>query len=908
MSTHQQNDPSAPAGYAAAAIHDAAMTESSRPIRWLGRALPLAILLLVGILAAREVRGLDLHAIRSVLGALSLPQLLLIQGLALTGVLVMSLYDWQAARSMAIRIAPRTLVVNAWIANAFNNLIGLSGLAGSGIRMVLMAGERVDARRAAAFAALIMVSVPVGLAVLCWALLLAGAPDLNGLPIPAWTAWLALGAFAVYPLAYVFLLQRGALTRVLRGLAPQSLRSLLTMIAISTLDWLLAASVAWVALTFSGAPIPWLHFLFGFVLASSLGILSLIPGGLGVFDTALVILLAPFVPGPEHIVSGLLLYRLCYYLVPWLIAVYLGSDKLMLSEQWQHMALARLWRENRLLELLRLPLNLMASLGVRALAYLSFGGGIVLLVSAAFPALQDRLTVLRAYLPLAAIEISHLLSVIAGVLLIALARGIAGQVRSAYTLTQILLLGGAFFTFLKGIDYEEAIALLLVALLLHRQRSRFYRDSYPLLSPRSLIWLVGLICSVIGFAWLGDWVHGAIPLGWQHLARSGAGLEAPRFARGLLAAAGVAAAFIGWSFFQRPKIVPAGIDRQTLVEAETILNRFGGSEFAHLVFLGDKSLLWSPDRTAFIQYAMIRDRLIALGDPCGNPAAFDTVLIAFRDYADRHGLTPCLYEVSEAHLHHYHDAGFALFKLGEAAVVELADFTLEGKRGAALRHSINRAKRSGAEFALLEQPLEEPLWATLRALSDRWLMEREAAEKGFSLGNFNEAYLRRSPIAIIEVKGRVVAFANLMPDYGRHEELSVDLMRHYPDAPPGTMDLLFVELILYARAQGYTAFNLGMAPLGGVGETRYARAGEKIMRLAFEYGNRFYNYKGLRDFKEKFHPRWRSTYFAYPLLTALPPLLMDSAALIAGGYRRILFRSEPKHACLTSSSPRKNTE
>ncbi|MCK9553599.1 hypothetical protein, partial [Aquamicrobium sp.] len=74
-----------------AAATNAAMTESSRPIRWLGRALPLAILLLVGILAAREVRGLDLHAIRSVLGALSLPQLLLIQGLALTGVLVMSL-------------------------------------------------------------------------------------------------------------------------------------------------------------------------------------------------------------------------------------------------------------------------------------------------------------------------------------------------------------------------------------------------------------------------------------------------------------------------------------------------------------------------------------------------------------------------------------------------------------------------------------------------------------------------------------------------------------------------------------------------------------------------------------------------------------------------------------------------
>jgi len=82
-----------------------------------------------------------------------------------------------------------------------------------------------------------------------------------------------------------------------------------------------------------------------------------------------------------------------------------------------------------------------------------------------------------------------------------------------------------------------------------------------------------------------------------------------------------------------------------------------------------------------------------------------------------------------------------------------------------------------------------------------------------------------------------------------------------------------------------------MAPLVGVGETRYARAGERVARLAYEYGNRFYNYKGLRSFKEKFNPEWRSAYLAYPVLTPLPMLLIDSAALIAGGYRRIFFKT-----------------
>jgi phosphatidylglycerol lysyltransferase len=116
-------------------------------------------------------------------------------------------------------------------------------------------------------------------------------------------------------------------------------------------------------------------------------------------------------------------------------------------------------------------------------------------------------------------------------------------------------------------------------------------------------------------------------------------------------------------------------------------------------------------------------------------------------------------------------------------------------------------------------------------------------------------------------------------------------MRHHPDAPPGTMDYLFVELHEYARRQGYLYFNLGISPLGGVGKTRYARPSEKLARLAFEFGNRFYNYKGLRSFKEKFHPEWRSAYMAYPVLTPLPMLLVDTAALIAGGYRQIFLKT-----------------
>ncbi len=856
---------------------------------WLRRGVPLVFLALVGVAAARGLQQLDFHAIRATWRALDPAHLAGVQLIALIGIFVMGLHDWLAARILRLPLPPPTLLRNAWIANSFNNLIGLSGLAGSAIRLLLLSGEKLGARSATAFTALILFSLPVGLSVLSWPLLFA-VPDTEALPVADWVVRLALGAFALYLPLYFWLLRRGALQRFVRVLTPIPGARLLSLTAISTLDWLLAAATAWLALQISGAGLDGAVFLAAFVLASTLGILSLIPGGLGVFDTALFLLLAPFSEQPASVISGLLVYRLCYYVVPWCIGLYLGAGRLVATRQVQRFALEQLWRSNRWLGLLRPPLNLLASLGVRVLAYLTFLAGAMLLASAAFPTLVPRLTLLHKLVPLGIIEISHLLSVATGVLLIAVSRGIAEQYRSAYRFTLSLLGAGIAFSLLKGIDYEEAALLAGIAALLRLERKRFYRTDFMLFHPRNLRWLVGMMVAVVAFAWLGDWVHGAIPLGWERLSQFSAADEAPRFARSLLVAALVVLVVLSWALYRRTPTVasPAGADE--LAEAQALLQRFGGSGFAHLVFLGDKRLFWSEARDAFIQYGIVRDRLLALGDPCGNPQAFDALVVAFREYADRLNLTACFYEVEESELHRYHDAGFAFLKLGEAALVELDGFSLSGKRGEAVRHAVNRAKRGGVTFHWLRQPLDEATWEQLKAVSDHWLRSRHGAEKGFSLGAFSRAYLSRGDIAAVSVEQRIVAFASLMPDYARQQELSVDLMRQHDSAPPGTMEFLFANLIEHARGAGYRYFNLGLAPLSGVGGNRYARAGEKVARFAFEYGNRFYNYKGLRSFKEKFHPLWRGSYLAYPVLTPLPPLLMDIAALIAGGYRYIFFR------------------
>src|SRR3569832_2507577 len=126
----------------------------------------------------------------------------------------------------------------------------------------------------------------------------------------------------------------------------------------------------------------------------------------------------------------------------------------------------------------------------------------------------------------------------------------------------------------------------------------------------------------------------------------------------------------------------------------------------------------------------------------------------------------------------------------------------------------------------------------------------------FSLGRFDRCYLAAAPIAVARHDQRIIDFASLMPQYGGKSSLSIDLKRLVPGEPAGVMDLLFSELIEYARAHGYQYLDLGMAPLAGVGESRYSKSQERLARLAYEYGYRLFFFLGLRSFFVFFFSVW----------------------------------------------------
>lgn len=645
-------------------------------------------------------------------------------------------------------------------------------------------------------------------------------------------------------------------------------------IAVASMDWMLAGSVFW-ALLPTASHISWPTALGIFMLAQVAGLVTNIPGGLGVFEAVVIVLLDPEVP-PGAVLGSLVAYRATYYLLPLVTAALLFGAHEVKQRHEDVRRVARVFGRWA-------PL-----LAPQVLAFTTFVGGTVLLVSGATPAVHSRLRLIGDILPLPIIEASHFLASMAGIGLLLLARGLQRRLDAAYVLTVALLSAGVVLSLLKGGDYEEAITLSLMLAALLPSRRYFYRQASLTREPFTAAWIVAIAFVLAGTTWLGMFsfkhVEYSNDLWWHFALRA----DAPRFLRAMVGATATIAA-VGMSRLLRPAPpepqLPAGAE----LERARRIGDGSTDASAKLALLGDKDLLFSESGDSFLMYAIEGRSWVAMGDPIGPATEWPDLLWRYREIVDRHGGWTVFYQVRPDALHLYLDLGLTLLKLGEEARVHLADFSLDGASRKGMRRVRNRIEREGCTFEVLPAEAVPQLMPQLRAVSDAWLTEKHTREKGFSLGFFDETYLAQCPMALLRCRGQIVAFANVWSSAER-EELSVDLMRYVPQAPEDAMEAVFIELMLWGKAQGYTWFNLGMAPLSGLENRALAPLWNRVGALVFRYGENFYSFQGLRQYKEKFDPVWTPKYLASPGGLALPRILTNISALIARGLRGLVTR------------------
>jgi phosphatidylglycerol lysyltransferase len=511
--------------------------------------------------------------------------------------------------------------------------------------------------------------------------------------------------------------------------------------------------------------------------------------------------------------------------------------------------------------------------------------GVLNVLSAATPGLHDRVALIAAVSPLEVQNGGRLTAVLAGFALLLLARGLWRHKQVAWLLTEIVLLLSVAAHLIKGLDYEEATLAALLAGYLWFQRERFHALSDPPSLYQGLMTLVTAVLFTLAYGIVGFYLldrHFHVHFSLSAAAAQTLIMFTAFYDPGLQPISGfgryfansiyvVGAATLGYALWMllRPVLRRRPADEAHRRRAQAIVKEHGSTSLARFVLFPDKSY-WFSSGGSVVAYAVRRHVAVALGDPIGPESDAKTAVAEFYAFCAHNDWASAFYQVQPDYVEDYREMGYDVLCIGHEGLVDLTTFTLSGGKYKHLRTIAHYFDKNGYRAEMLEPLLDDPQLVALNEVSDEWLSLAHGKERRFSMGWFDEEYVRSTPVMVIYAPdGSICAFANLVTEYNRNE-LAVDLMRHRRVVENGVMDYLFISLFLWAKAQGYSSFNLGLSALSGVGENPDDPTMERALHYIYKHVNQFYNFRGLHEFKEKFHPTWSPRYLVFPGYARLP--------------------------------------
>ncbi|MDK7050041.1 bifunctional lysylphosphatidylglycerol flippase/synthetase MprF [Aerococcus sanguinicola] len=806
---------------------------------------------LLGYFIRHELQGIDWQLFRQSLGEKTIWIQLALLLTGLLGFSVNGLYDLNATRDYPLTAAPLDILKIGWISQAFNEFIDFGGLTGGTLRANFYKKAGLPAESA------------LQLSVMNWAASFLGLVFLIFLALPlawgrslGWPLVLAL-IFTLYLPAFLLADRVPWFQRLFDRYQLQQIswRKKWGYVGVSILDWSAALTYFLFVMSVFNPNFAWTDGLLIYVFSIVVGLFSFVPGGVGAFDVTVLLLMQKAGYETANVLAALVVLRVCYYIIPWVLA--------------STYVLGRWYREKTE----DFHLTFWSDVLVKSLALVMFIGGALLVSTALAPELFERVRLLNHLVPRLFEQVSAFITLIVGIVTLLLSLGINARVRRVYQAAMGLLPLGAVLCLVRGISYREALVVMAVWILLYANRRQFIRASVPLtrrnILVASLLTILVLGVTSVAVAWHILRLQGelVITINLVHLMLS------------LLIVVGLALLLL---FSQSKKLAFQSPSPEEVDAYLALVDQYGGTEYSHLVRLYDKQIFFGPDQEAAVLYRSVGRNMLVLGDPVGQPASFDRLLQAFAAYAHDAGMQLAYYEVSPRYLDHFCNMGYLTVKIGEAAIISLTDFTFEGKKNRNRRQIRNAMEKAGLRFEVLTPPHSPETLAELKGISDDWLEGR--SEMAYSLGAFQEDYLQASPIFVLRSDERVEAFANLMPISST--SVSIDLMRFRGDTVDNVMQMLLLQIIAWAKEEGYETFDLGMAPLANVGDQTYSRSRDRVIRLVYEYGNRVYGFKGLRAYKDKFRPHWENRYLVYAEAAALPQILLGLYEAVNRSYKK----------------------
>ncbi|AQY51436.1 lysylphosphatidylglycerol synthetase [Listeria weihenstephanensis FSL R9-0317] len=806
----------------------------------------------------------DFGALKDNLTSQSPENIIIMIVVGLLAVTPMLIYDFVIVKLLPGTFPTSHIIASGWITNTFTNIGGFGGVLGASLRANFY-GKNADHKQILLAISKIALFLVSGLSIYC----LVGLVTLT---IPGFAdhfrnywPWLLAGGL-YFPI--LFFVTKWKSKTLFEDLPLK--RELLLVLA-SLLEWAFAFGCFIIIGVLMNEPVDVAKVFPLFVIASVIGIASMVPGGVGTFDVVMILGLEALGVPTDLSVAWLLFYRIFYYIIPFAAGLLFFVQKA--GKKF-----------NDYLE--GLPQLFLQKLAHRFLVIFVYFAGLMLIISAAIPNAIYHLPLLYKLAPFSLFFVSQITMIAFGFLLLGLARGIESKVTKAYV-TTIVVLGCAIFnTLAQGFSIKAAIFLGIVLFCVYLARNEFYREKLVYTWSKIIFDSVLFIACIAGYALIGIYNSPKVP----HHKKIPDYLLIPSEHVWITGFIGVAIAIISliiifYYFSMTNTTIGEPFDAKRL---RAHLAKYKGNEVSHTMFMRDKLLFWAKDDKMVFPFRLKADKMVIMGEPVGDKAYLEDALEELMIYADKFGYRPVFYEVDVDMLAFLHDHGFDFMKIGEEGFVSLPEFTLTGKKRKGERALMNKFEREGYTFEIIEPDYDERTIQRLRDISDDWLDGR--SEKGFSLGYFDVYYLEQAPIAIARnAEGEIIAFASMMPCYN-DEMTSIDLMRYGKDAPSGIMDFLFINLFQKGQEDGYQIFNAGMAPLSNVGASQFAFLGERLAGLVYRYSQGFYGFQGLRNYKSKYVTTWVQKFVAFRKRSSIAFTMLQLMALV--GKKRPLSREQ----------------
>lgn len=746
-------------------------------------------------------------------------------------------YDFIVNRILKTNHSKSYILQTSWCINTFNNLTGFGGIIDIGLRLAFY-GKKGEEERELQEVTRFLPYLISGLSFIS----LVSLGLVSIFPVTRSVRFydiILLASTLYFPLIYWF---SGRKNNHYFGNMPAKIRLQLGLV--SLFEWTCAALAFIIIGYLMGIDLPFYKTLPLFSIACAAGIVSLIPGGLGSFELVLFTGFAAEGLPKETVVAWLLLYRLAYYILPFFAGIYFFVRHLGHQINQRYQGAPR--------ELLSSSLH---SVMIHAVRWL----GISLVFSTLFFEKISHLSWLDGFGPLQKQLIWQFPGLLIGVCFILLARAIANGVKRAYSLMFLGLAATLVYINTGSISWQWSLAIVLLGLGTVLIRTHLYKAQFiyswegrtkDIILISSMLFILFTLASLI-FPYRAYEMNQHLGfshyfLTWKHilLATSLVTLAYACLVRYLYGAKTLLGETFEHDRYQR------------------LLSEYGGSADSGLAFIKNKRLFWYQeeglDKAAF-QFSTINNKAVVMGEPAGNPETFKNATRAFIEAAERLNYDLVFYSIGKDMTLFLHEYGFEFMKVGENALVDLDSFHLKGNKYKPFRNALNRVQKEGFTFEISPQPHSKVLLDELETISNKWLEKRQ--EKRFSLGFFDRDYFQEAPLALVKNKEQeIVAFANIMPNH-QNGIVSIDLMRY--DAkkiPNGVMDYLFLSLFIHFKEEGLAYFDLGMAPLWGVGQVKESFLHERLAYLLYNFGTHFYSFEGLHQYKKKFTPIWEERY------------------------------------------------